>query len=186
MNRNCTLEVDYTSLQRLNFSKELHVRPLSLLLTTYLAMYWLQNLILPDSSIAAVRKINSCAEDNVGTSIWFTLPFLLKFGGNVKKSIFCALWHESVCPEINAWTTINYCHFSGGSRIFPRGVRQLPKLLLFFKFLPKTAWKWKNLDPQGGRASLAPPLDPPMHFTKEMDSLCIPCKYSDVKVDMHE
>ena len=50
---------------------------------------------------------------------------------------------------------------SGGSRIFPRGVRQLPKLLLFFKFLPKTAWKWKNLDPQGG-ASLAPPLDPPM------------------------
>ena len=29
--------------------------------------------------------------------------------------------------------------FSGGSRIFPRGVRQLPKLLLFFKFLPKTA-----------------------------------------------
>ena len=46
---------------------------------------------------------------------------------------------------------------SGGSRIFPRGVRQLPKLLLFFKILPKTAWKWKNLDPQGGRASLAPP-----------------------------
>ena len=23
---------------------------------------------------------------------------------------------------------------------------------------PKTAWNWKNLDPQGGRASLAPPL----------------------------
>ena len=37
-----------------------------------------------------------------------------------------------------------------GSRIFPRGVRNLPKLLLFFKFLPKTAWKWKNLDPRGG------------------------------------
>ena len=28
---------------------------------------------------------------------------------------------------------------SGGSRIFPRGVRQLPKMLLFFKFLLKTA-----------------------------------------------
>ena len=28
---------------------------------------------------------------------------------------------------------------SGRSRIFPRGVRQLPKLLLFFKFLLKTA-----------------------------------------------
>ena len=41
---------------------------------------------------------------------------------------------------------------------FPQGGRQPPKLLLFFTFLPKTAWKWKNLDPQGGRASLAPPL----------------------------
>ena len=28
---------------------------------------------------------------------------------------------------------------SGGSRIFPRGGRQLPKVLLFFNFLPKTA-----------------------------------------------
>ena len=35
---------------------------------------------------------------------------------------------------------------------FPQGGRQLPKLLLFFTFLPKTAWKWKNLDPQGGGA----------------------------------
>ena len=53
---------------------------------------------------------------------------------------------------------------SGGSSIFPRGVRQLPKVLLFFKYLPKTAWKWKNLDPGG--ASLAPPLDPPMVSTQ--------------------
>ena len=44
----------------------------------------------------------------------------------------------------------------------PGGGRQLPKVLLFFNFFPKTAWKWKNLDPQGGRASLAPPLDLPM------------------------
>ena len=47
---------------------------------------------------------------------------------------------------------------SGGSRIFPGGGSQLPKVLLFFNFLPKTAWKWKNLDPQGGHASLVPPL----------------------------
>ena len=34
----------------------------------------------------------------------------------------------------------------------------------FAQFLPKTAWKWKNLDPEGGaRASLAPPLDPPIY-----------------------
>ena len=49
---------------------------------------------------------------------------------------------------------------------FPQGGRQLPKLLLSFTFLPKTAWKWKNLDPQGGRASLAPPLDPPMSLNQ--------------------
>ena len=32
------------------------------------------------------------------------------------------------------------------------------------KFFPKTAWNWKNLDPlgAGGRASLVPPLDPPL------------------------
>ena len=46
----------------------------------------------------------------------------------------------------------------GTDRIIPRGGRQVWKLLLFFTFLPKTAWNWKNLDPQGGRASLAPPL----------------------------
>ena len=44
----------------------------------------------------------------------------------------------------------------------PGGGRQLPKLLLFSKFLPKTAWKWKNLDPRGGARPWRPPLDPPM------------------------
>ena len=60
------------------------------------------------------------------------------------------------------------CVHSGGSRIFPRGVRQLPKLLLFFIVLLKTAWKWKNLDPGGG-ASLAPPLDPPMVHDNKLE-----------------
>ena len=32
----------------------------------------------------------------------------------------------------------------------------------FCQNFPKTAWNWKNLDPQGGRASLTPPLDPPL------------------------
>ena len=41
---------------------------------------------------------------------------------------------------------------------FPQGGRQLPKMLLFFNFLPKTAWKWKNLDPQwGGARPWCPP-----------------------------
>ena len=40
---------------------------------------------------------------------------------------------------------------SAGSRIFLRGVRQLPKVLLDYLAicLPKTAWKWKNLDSLG-------------------------------------
>ena len=48
--------------------------------------------------------------------------------------------------------------FSGGSRIFPRGGANSQSGCAYLLFLPKTAWKWKNLDPQGGRASLAPPL----------------------------
>ena len=52
---------------------------------------------------------------------------------------------------------------SGGSRISPRRGRQLPgggANIRFCQIFPKTAWNWMNLDP-GGRASLAPPLDPP-------------------------
>ena len=39
---------------------------------------------------------------------------------------------------------------SGGSRIFPRGVRQLPKLLLFFNFFAKNCVKMKEFEPGGG------------------------------------
>ena len=42
---------------------------------------------------------------------------------------------------------------------FPQGGRQLPKVLLFFNFLPKNCMKMKEFGPPGGgRASLAPPL----------------------------
>ena len=52
--------------------------------------------------------------------------------------------------------------FSGGSRIFPRGVRQLPKVLLFFKFFAENCMKMKEFGPQG--ACPWRPLDPPMVF----------------------
>ena len=55
----------------------------------------------------------------------------------------------------------------------PGGGRQLPKVLLFFNFLPKTAWKWKNLDPQGGRASLAPPLGSANGKSQQYVATCI-------------
>ena len=51
---------------------------------------------------------------------------------------------------------------SGGSRIFPRGGVNPPGGAWTRQIFPKTAWNRKNLDAQGGRASLTPPLDPPM------------------------
>ena len=39
----------------------------------------------------------------------------------------------------------------------PGGCTNSQKCYYFSIFLPKTTWKWKNLQPQGG-ASLAPPL----------------------------
>ena len=61
-------------------------------------------------------------------------------------------WHHNTPPPGNRMTD----RHSGGSRIFLRGVRQLPKVLLFCNFLPKTAWKWKNLDPGGMHIPGAP------------------------------
>ena len=50
---------------------------------------------------------------------------------------------------------------SDGSRIFLRGGgANSQSWCANLYFWPKTAWKWKNLDPGG--ASLAPPLDPPV------------------------
>ena len=47
---------------------------------------------------------------------------------------------------------------SGGSRIFPRGGRQLPKWVCLFIIFAENCMKMKEFGPQGGRASLAPPL----------------------------
>ena len=48
---------------------------------------------------------------------------------------------------------------SGGSRIFPRGVRQLPKVLLFFN---NNCMKKKEFWASGGARVPGGPLDPPM------------------------
>ena len=50
---------------------------------------------------------------------------------------------------------------SGGSRKFPREVRQLPKMLLFFNFFEEICMKMKEFGPQGALVPGAP-LDPPM------------------------
>ena len=50
---------------------------------------------------------------------------------------------------------------NGGSRIFLRGA-PTPKVGVLTYFLPKTAWKWKNLDPGGGVPGI-----PPLRSTNE-------------------
>ena len=56
------------------------------------------------------------------------------------------------------WGCIFKVHISGGSRIFPRGVRQLPKVLLFFNFFAENCMKMKEFGPLGGaRVPGAPP-----------------------------
>ena len=74
--------------------------------------------------------------------ILFFLFSWTDWGGQGLDSLsFCLIWFAQ-CEQLQ-WRIQD----------FPRGGgRQLPKLLLFFTFLPKTAWKWKNLDPQWGGA----------------------------------
>ena len=79
-----------------------------------------------------------------------------------------------ICKILNHFEKLTIC--SGGSRIFPRGVRQLPKVLLFFNFVPENCMKMKEFGSPGGRASLAPPLDPPMiwvEITFHVDNLLL-------------
>ena len=56
------------------------------------------------------------------------------------------IWFKYICINM----------VSGGSRIFPRGCANSQKCYYFSIFLPKTAWKWKNLDPGGARVPGAP------------------------------
>ena len=52
---------------------------------------------------------------------------------------------------------------SGGSRIFPRGGRQLPKIAIIFHIFAENCMKMKEFGPRGGGARpWRPPLDPPM------------------------
>ena len=59
-------------------------------------------------------------------------------------------------PVIFKTEILDYISISGGSRIFPRGVRQLPKVLLFFNFFPENCMKMKEFGPPGGRVPGAP------------------------------
>ena len=60
-------------------------------------------------------------------------------------------------------STIILIHLQWRIQDFPKGVRQLPKVLLFFNFFPENCMKMKEFGPPGGaRPWCPPPLDPPM------------------------
>ena len=73
----------------------------------------------------------------------------------------------AIFDQICGWHLLEgRCPSSGGSRIFPGGGRQLPKVLLFFNFVPENCMKMKEFGPPGGGARpWRPPLDPPMPST---------------------
>ena len=48
---------------------------------------------------------------------------------------------------------------------FSPGGAQTPKSAIIFQFFAKNCMKMKEFGPPGGCASLAPPLDPPMHVS---------------------
>ena len=45
---------------------------------------------------------------------------------------------------------------------FPQGGAPTPKIAIIFQIFDENCMKMKEFGPPGGRASLAPPLDPPM------------------------
>ena len=59
-------------------------------------------------------------------------------------------------PGPQTVTNLIFPRLGGGSRIFLRGCANSQIGIILQFFLPKSAWKWKNLDPRWG-ASLAPP-----------------------------
>ena len=75
----------------------------------------------------------------VHSDYYVTLPlFVVRFGKEMLTlaTLNVLVNHHLYFAEVDLVSSI----LSGGSRIFPGGGgRQLPKLLLFFTFLPKTA-----------------------------------------------
>ena len=67
------------------------------------------------------------------------------------------------CRNCDRFCTILRIHNSGGSRIFPRGCANSQNCYYFSNFCWKLHENERIWTPGGGRASLAPPLDPPMH-----------------------
>ena len=63
-----------------------------------------------------------------------------------------------LCGEIEAI----HAHFAVADPGFSPGGAPTSKIAIIFQFLAENCMKMKEFGPPGGRASLAPPLDPPM------------------------
>ena len=91
--------------------------------------------------------------------------------------------HMFTRPTIREHSYLLASRTSGDSRIFLKGEGANSQNgcgnLLFCNFLPKTAWKWKNLDRRGGFLVL--PLDPPLWTLLAFVDICLfiikPCSH---------
>ena len=102
---------------------------------------------------------------------WLATVFLIQCKGaitNVSVLLFSILiksifwtWRIKNSQILSQTSKLN--EYQWRIQDFAEGVRQLPKVLLVFNFLLKTAWKWKNFD--WGRVPGAP-LDPPMNINE--------------------
>ena len=61
-------------------------------------------------------------------------------------------------------------HIQWRMQDFPQGGAPTPKIAIIFQIFAKNCMKMKEFGPPGGggRASLAPPLDPPMILTERI------------------
>ena len=99
---------------------------------------------LQSSDNVARKQVAVLLFVSLSACLWFSVPLSLSLLYLYVSQPFCLPTGVSSC---------DYYHYhatgSRGSRTLPGGCPNSQKCYYFSIFLPKTAWKWKNLDSQG-------------------------------------
>ena len=75
--------------------------------------------------------------------------------------------------KIKSHPAMNSDQSSGGSRIYPRGGAPTPKVGARTYFVGRKLHENERILAPGGRASLAPPLDPPLQRADRQTGKCL-------------
>ena len=94
-------------------------------------------------------SLNNSTLDYVANNSVFLFSGLDKTFQNKISWIRRYQWMRNGSSRADPYLSVDGSVTSGGSRICLKGVLQLPKSYYFANILPKTAWKWNNLNPQG-------------------------------------